>query len=350
MGFSLGKIAAHVGAQLEGNGALEILRLASLEEAGAGELCFADSPKKLEAVQASEAGAIVVGLDFPETPGRNLLRAENPRLVFLYVMEMFVPKSIPLGVHPSAVISSSAQLDANVSVGPCAVIDEDVQIGSDTRLDAGVYIGRGVKIGSGCHIEPNVSLFDGVVLGDRCIVHAGAVIGGEGFGYQWLGDHHHKIPQLGNVVIEDDVNIGCNTCIDRATLDTTRIRRGSKIDNLVQIGHNNDIGEHVILVSQVGVSGSVKIGTGAVLGGQVGVADHLEIGAGSQIGAQGGVTCDIKPGEKIWGTPSRPMKRVLREQAALGKLPELLKQFRGQERLIGELLQRIEALENPSVD
>jgi UDP-3-O-[3-hydroxymyristoyl] glucosamine N-acyltransferase len=202
-----------------------------------------------------------------------------------------------------------------------------------------------VSIGADCRIGPNVSLMPGVSLADRCTLHAGVTVGGDGFGFVWAGDHHHKVPQLGTVVIEDDVEIGCNSCVDRATFGVTRIGRGTKIDNLVQVAHNADIGEHCILVAQAGLAGSVTLGRGAMLSGQVAVTDHVSVGAGARIGGQSGVTGDVAAGETLFGTPARPLKRTLREQAALGRLPDLLKTVERQEAAIEALTARLAALE-----
>jgi UDP-3-O-[3-hydroxymyristoyl] glucosamine N-acyltransferase len=194
--------------------------------------------------------------------------------------------------------------------GGCAGVEAGARIGARTWIGPGAYLGEGVRVGADCRIEANVCCHPRVRLGDRVIVHGGASIGCDGFGYVWLDDHHHRVPQLGDVLIEDDVEIGANSCVDRATLGTTRIGRGSKIDNLVQVGHNCDIGEHVILVSQVGISGSVSVGAGALLAGQVGVADHKRIGAGARVGGATKVTRDLQPGEAVLGMPPRAVART----------------------------------------
>lgn len=345
MEFRLDEICRLLDGLLEGDGEIMVRGVNTLETAGAEEIAYAESDRYFELAIAGEAAAIVVDGDFPEMPGRNLLRVTNPKLMFMRIMEMFVSPLPASGVHPDASVANGANLADGVSVGACAVISSGVVIGARSVIEPGVYVGPGVIIGEDCYIEANAVLMKDIRLGDRVVIHAGSTIGGEGFGYIWQDDHHRKVPQLGTVHIEDDVEIGCNSCVDRATMGVTRIGRGTKIDNQVQVAHNNDIGEHVILVSQVGISGSVSVGTGAVLGGQAGVADHIKIGAGAQVGAATGVTCDIKPGEKVWGMPSRPFRRVLKEQAHLGRLPEMAKQLKLQEKELNSLQARLVELE-----
>lgn len=344
--YTLGELARKLNAILDGDADIAVSGVASLEYAGATELTYAESDKYLERVVAGNAAAIIVAADFPDVDHKHLLRVERPKPAFVAAMELFAPDRALSGVHASAVIAADARLGDGAAVGPTAVIDAAAVIGARSRIRAGAYIGPNVQIGEDCDIGPNVVLMDDTRVGDRCILHPGVVIGADGYGYYWTGDHHHKIPQLGNVVIEDDVEIGANTCIDRATLGETRIGRGSKFDNLVQVAHNNQIGEHVILVSQVGIAGSSKLGKGVVAAGQVGIADHVTIGEGVQIGAQGLVNRDIAPGEKVWGRPAKSMTREMREIAAVGKLPEMLRDFRRQQKELEALRDRIAVLED----
>ncbi|MEA3639216.1 MAG: UDP-3-O-(3-hydroxymyristoyl)glucosamine N-acyltransferase [Lamprobacter sp.] len=317
----------------------------TLALAGPTELCFAEHADQAEAVSSSHAGAVIVPPDFPAVEGPELLRTERPRERFFRVAEQFVPRPSTPSIHPSAVIEASAKLADGVSVGPNAVVGADVCIGPRSVIGAGSVIERNVRIGADCLLEANVSIQRDCRVGDRCILHSGVVIGGEGFGFVWDGSAHRKVPQLGRVVLEEDVDIGCNSCVDRATLGETRIRRGTKIDNLVQIAHNTDIGAHVILVSQSGVAGSSRLGTGTVVAGQVAISDHLEIGAGARIGGQAGVTKDVAAGASVFGTPARPMKQTLRELAALAQLPALIKALKGWRAELTELKQRISELE-----
>jgi UDP-3-O-[3-hydroxymyristoyl] glucosamine N-acyltransferase len=316
-----------------------------LELAGDADLCFAEDAGQAPAVQASRAAAVLVPSDFPDLDGPLLIRCPEPRRSFFRIAERFVPEPDISGIHPSAAIAPGAVLGEGVAVGPHAVIAAGVRIGDRCRIGAGCYLGPRVILGADCVIEPNATIQRDSRLGDRCILHSGAVIGGDGFGFAWDGTGHRKVPQLGRVVIEDDVDIGCNSCVDRATLGETRIRRGTKIDNLVQVAHNTDIGAHVILVSQAGVAGSSSVGTGAVIAGQVAISDHVAVGAGARVGGQSGVTKDVPAGATVFGTPARPMKDTLRELGALAQLPALLKQIKGQQREVARLTERLEALE-----
>jgi UDP-3-O-[3-hydroxymyristoyl] glucosamine N-acyltransferase len=329
MEYSLRIIAEKVGGQLSGDGDEVIRGINSLDFAKAGELTFAEHARLVPQVHSTNASAIIVPNEFPPIEGKNLLRVAAPRLAFIKAMVMFQPEQQPAaGIHPTAVISPEARLAEGVAVAECAVIRENARIGRKTVIDSGVHIGRDVAIGENCYIGPNVTIMHGSRLGDRVIVHAGTVIGGDGFGYNWSDGRHIKIPQIGNVVIEDDVEIGCNVCVDRATFGSTIIRRGTKIDNLVQIAHNDVIGEHVIITGQVGLSGSVTVGNRVVFGGQSGVADHITIGDDAQIGAASAVIKDVKSGQVVWGFPARPIQRVKRELASLARLPRALDQLR----------------------
>lgn len=316
-----------------------------LDLAGDTDLCFAEDAAQAAAVLASRAAAVLVPSGFPEVEGAVLIRCPAPRQSFFRIAELFAPAPEVLGVHASAVIDPTAVLGQGVAVGANAVIAAGVRVGDRSSIGAGCYLGPGVTLGADCLVEPNATIQRDSQLGDRCIVHSGAVIGGDGFGFSWDGSGHRKVPQLGRVVIEDDVDIGCNSCVDRATLGETRIRRGTKIDNLVQVAHNTDIGAHVILVSQAGVAGSSKVGTGAVIAGQVAISDHVEVGAGARVGGQSGVTKDVPAGATVFGTPARPMKDTLRELGALAQLPALLKQIKSQDRELASLRERLEALE-----
>ncbi len=329
MEYSLRAIAEKIGAELSGNGDEVIRGVNSLEAAEAGELTFAEHARLVPQVHSTNASAIIVPNEFPPIEGKNLLRVAAPRLAFVKVMTLFQPRrQAPAGIHPAAVVSSEAALSEGVAVAECAVVRERARIGQRTVIESGAHVGRDVAIGQDCYIGPNAVIMHGSQLGDRVIVHAGTVIGGDGFGYNWSDGRHMKIPQMGNVVIEDDVEIGCNVCVDRATLGSTIIRRGTKIDNLVQIAHNDVIGEHVIITGQVGLSGSVTVGNRVVFGGQSGVVDHITIGDDAQIGAASPVIKDVKSGQVVWGFPARPIQRVKRELASLARLPRALEQLR----------------------
>lgn len=347
MKFSLHELGERFGGRIDGDPQALIAGVNALDAAAEEQIAFAENASYREQVGASKAAAVVVGQDFPQISGKNLLRVSKPRETFIRIVELFHPQPVyPAGIHPSAVVAENVQLGEDVAIAECAVICQGVRIGRGTVIESGTHIGRDAAIGEDCWIGPTVSLMHGVILGDRVRIHAGTVIGGDGFGYLWAGDHHMKVPQIGTVQIDDDVEIGCNVCIDRATFGATRIRRGAKIDNQVQIGHNDDIGEDTIIVSQVGLSGSVKVGKRVILAGQVGTTDHIEIGDGAVVGGATAVTKDVKPGARVWGYPVRPMQQVLKELAALTRLPNLLQQVRELTARLNGVEKRLRELEN----
>jgi UDP-3-O-[3-hydroxymyristoyl] glucosamine N-acyltransferase len=243
----------------------------------------------------------------------------------------------PEGIHPRACVDPAAHLEPNVGVGAAAVIEAGARIGTGTTVGAGAYVGRNVAVGDNCLIHPGVRLLHGVRLGSRVIVHAGTVVGSDGFGFVPTGNGHDKIPQIGDVVIEDDVEIGANCTIDRGTLGSTRIGRGVKIDNLVHIGHNVTIGENSVIVAQVGISGSTRVGRGVMLGGQAGVAGHVEVGDGARVGGQSGVTKSVDAGAVVSGYPAMDHDRARRLQAHLRRLPDLSEQVRKLEARLRDL-------------
>ncbi|MBI3319027.1 MAG: UDP-3-O-(3-hydroxymyristoyl)glucosamine N-acyltransferase [Candidatus Omnitrophica bacterium] len=328
MEYTLRMIATEVQGELAGDGEERISGINALETAQPGELSFAEHPKYLSQVRQTQASAVIVTKQFPALSGKNLLRVANPRQAFVKVMYLFQTTPDSGGIHPSAVVSPRATLAGDVTVGECAVIRDEARIGRGTRIESGVHVGQRVVIGQDCFIGPNVVLMHGTRLGDRVRIHGGTVIGGDGFGYVWTDGRHMKIPQLGHVVIEDDVEIGCNVCVDRAMFGSTLIRRGTKIDNLVQIAHNDSIGEDVIMAGQVGLSGSVTVGNRVMFGGQSGVVDHVTIGDDARIGAATPVTKAVRSGQIVWGFPARPIQRVKRELASLALLPRLIQQVK----------------------
>ena len=333
---SLRQIAEAVGARLIGDGSVEVQAVASMESATPQDLVFVDDEKHLEAALQSRAGAIIAG-EFAGTLTasglgvRPLLITNHPKLAFAraarFLQQGSQHDAIPRqeSVHSSAAVHSSVVVGPGVLVGERAVVAEQVQIGENTRIGAGCSIGSGVKIGRDCEIYPNVSIYPGTTLGDRVILHAGAVLGSDGFGYVRDREtgHYEKFPQVGRLIIEDDVEIGANTTIDRGALDETRIRRGTKIDNLVHIGHNCQIGEDVVIAAQTGLSGSIVIENGVVLGGQVGIGEHARIEEGVMLGGQGGVLPNkVLRGKGIafWGTPAQPVRQYLKQLATLARL------------------------------
>ncbi|MGD0938384.1 MAG: UDP-3-O-(3-hydroxymyristoyl)glucosamine N-acyltransferase [Terracidiphilus sp.] len=332
--MTLGELIEALGGKLvAGNAGQPINGVNSVESASATDLVFAEDTASATKALASSAGTVVVRVGNAEAypPGKTIIEADQPRLWFARAARLLAPSTPATGVHPAAVIGANALLSEGVSVGPCAVIGENASIGARTRIEAGAVVGEGVLIGSDCRIYPRVVLYPGTTLGNRVIVHGGAVLGADGFGYvrDTATGRYTQFPQQGTLLIEDDVEIGANTTIDRGALKQTRIGRGTKTDNLVHVGHNCEIGEDVILVTGVGISGSSTVGNGAVLAGQVGIGDHAHVGAGVILGGQAGVLSGktvtnegvgVKPGTVLWGTPARPLMQVLREQAVLTRL------------------------------
>jgi UDP-3-O-[3-hydroxymyristoyl] glucosamine N-acyltransferase len=296
--------------------------------AGSGDITFAeDAASAAEALQ-SKAGVVILRPALVDSYPANqcVIETAQPRLWFARAGKLLKPAQPIGGIDPSAVIGAKVKIGEDVTIGPCAVIEDNARIGAHTRIDAGAVIGRGVRVGDYCQVYPRAVLYPGTTLGNWVVVHAGAVLGADGFGYvrNPATGAYTQFPQQGTLVVEDEVEIGANTTIDRGALAETRIRRGVKIDNLVHVGHNCDIGEDVILVALTGISGSSTVGKGAVLAGQVGIGDHAHVAAGVILGGQSGVfngkTATAEPGTVLYGTPARPLKQVLREQAVLARL------------------------------
>jgi UDP-3-O-[3-hydroxymyristoyl] glucosamine N-acyltransferase len=319
------------GKLLAGGPEREIEGVNSVAQACASELVFAEDAASAAQAFASRAGVVVLeaGCAVACPQDKCAVEAPQPRLWFARAARLLNPPPPSSGVHSTAVVGAHAELGESVSVGPGAVIGEKARIGTGSRIEAGAVIGEGVRIGANCRIYPRVVLYPGTTLGSRVVVHAGAVLGADGFGYvrDPATGSYTQFPQQGTLVIEDDVEIGANSTIDRGALEQTRIGRGAKIDNLVHVGHNCVIGQDVILVSGVGISGSSTVGDGAVIAGQVGIGDHAHIGPGVILGGQAGVLSGktvtnegLKPGTVLWGTPARPLQQVLRELAVVARL------------------------------
>ena len=320
-----GEIAQFVGAELEGDSSLELSGVASPERAGVGDLIYVDSPRHAGRAQAS-AALVVVAPAGVAVPGKVVLAARDPKLAFAKAAAWILKEPERNAViHPTVIVSPSAQVGRNVSIGPYAVIEDDAKIGADSTIGAFCFLGRGASLGPDCRLHPRVTLYSGVRLGSRVEVHSGVVIGSDGFGYVFGEGRQWKFPQAGGVEIGDDVEIGANTAIDRGSLETTRIADGVKIDNLVQIAHNVQIGEHSVVAAQTGVSGSSVIGKRVVVAGQVGIADHCHVDDGAVVGAQAGIPTGktIRKGQTVWGTPARPLDRFKHQYAAFSRLPEL---------------------------
>ncbi len=339
--WSLGELARLVGGDLDGDPGLPIRGVASLESAGPGDLSFVAAARHLDAARRSAAAAFIAppGLDLRPRP---VIRVAQPYAAVAVALGVFFPPAPAApGVHPTAQVAESARVAAGASVGAFAVVGERAVLDRGVVVHAHVFVGPDCAVGEGSVLHPHVVLRERVRLGQRVVIHPGAVLGADGFGYVFAGDAHRKIPQVGAVVVEDDVEIGANVAIDRATLGETVIRRGTKIDNLVQIGHNTEVGADTIIVAQVGIAGSSRIGRWVVLAGQVGIADHVAVGDGAQIGSQAGVHRDVAPGARMIGTPAMPAERGLRALAAIGRLPELLRSVRALDRRVAALEQRL---------
>jgi UDP-3-O-[3-hydroxymyristoyl] glucosamine N-acyltransferase len=324
---SVKRIAEFVQARVLGDEGVQLTGISSVESALPGDLVFVDDEKNLRLALESQASAVIAG-DFAagKTNPKPLLLATQPRLAFARAAQLLCPApERKRGIHPSAIVHPSAQLAEGVTIEDHVVIGEDAHIGESTRIGAGSVIGARVSIGRNCDLYPNVTVYPGVRLGNRVIVHAGAVLGSDGFGYvrDQVTGRYEKFPQIGRLEIEDDVEIGSNTTIDRGALDVTRIGRGAKIDNLVHIGHNCKIGEDVVIAAQTGLSGSITIEKNVVLGGQVGIGEHARIEEGVRLGGQGGVLPNkVLRGKGIafWGTPAKPVREYLKGLAVLARL------------------------------
>ena len=350
-GKTVGELAAFVGGRTIGDAQVRIASVASLAQAGNGVVAFVEDQKSLESAKGCSASALIVpvgtGNDALEAAGQGtvIIEVAQPKLAFALIAELLHPrKRCEPFVHPSAAISEGADIDLTVFIGPHVAIGEGTRIGAGTRIEAGVVLGEQVKVGHDCVLHPGVVLYDDVRLGDRVILHAGVCIGADGFGYvrdTEKGDHH-KFPQRGTVVIEDDVELGAHTCVDRAALGQTRIGRGTKIDNMVHVGHNCNIGERVVIAAQTGISGSVTIEDDVVIGGQVGFGDHIRVLSGAVIGSKAGILPGkiVRPGV-WWGIPIQPLDEYKRLNAHVGRLPQMREEIR-------ELRRRLKELEKPS--
>jgi UDP-3-O-[3-hydroxymyristoyl] glucosamine N-acyltransferase len=329
MALKLKELAALIGGEVVGDGEVTIQRVAPIEAAGQGDISFVSNPKYVPFVHTTGASAVIVSPQL-RSARRNLIVMMNPYLGFAKAVGVLMAQKTPRtpGVHPAAIVSPAARLGKDVAVGPGAVIEDEAEIGDNVTIMAGAYIGRGVCVDEGTVVNPNVTLYRGVRIGKRCIIHANVSIGSEGFGWAPDGKRYVAIPQVGATVVGDDVSIGAGSIINRGALGNTSIGRGTKIDSLVMISHNVEIGEDCLFVSQVGVSGSVKIGNHVTLGGQVGIAGHLTIGDNVQVAAQSGVSHDLEPNNTYLGSPARPINQMRRTLGAFNKLPELRDEIR----------------------
>ncbi len=332
--MKLGDLAVRLGCKLEGSGHAEITGVAGLDEAAPSELTFLSNPKYRPKLKTTRAAAIIVGPEV-EATGRALLRSENPYLTFAKALEIFAPPERPRpGIHPTAVVAPGAMLGRNPSIGPYVVIEDGAEIGDDCVLKSFVVVYRGAKIGDRFLAHSHAVVREYVRIGSDVILQNGAVVGSDGFGFARQADgSYYKIVQAGIVVIEDGVEVQANACIDRATVGETRLRRGVKVDNLVQVGHACDVGENTLLCGQVGLAGSTKVGRNAVLAGQVGAAGHLTIGDNVIVSSQSGIPSDVEPNKTVSGYPAIDNALWLKCAAIYSKLPEIyeaIRKLRGQ--------------------
>lgn len=329
-------IAAAVNGEVRGDPTARVGSVAPLYRAGASDLTFLATPRYAPLLASRTPGVLLVSPALADAPGEPACRVvvDKPQEALLSLLPLLYrqPSRVP-GIHATAVIGWGAEIGEDVSIGPYAVVGRQARIGDGVTIDAHVVLGDGVVVGRHCHLLPHVAVYAGSSLGDRVIAHSGVRIGADGYGYVFADGAHRKIPHVGRCVIHDDVEIGANTTIDRGSIDDTVIGAGTKIDNLVQVGHNVRIGKLCLIMSQVGLAGSVRVGDGCILAGQVGVGGHLEIGDGARVGAQGGVIGDIPPGETWSGYPARPHRESLRASAALLKLAGMMKRL---ERMLSE--------------
>jgi UDP-3-O-[3-hydroxymyristoyl] glucosamine N-acyltransferase len=334
MPFTAAEIAKHLQGEVLGNSNVVLNAFAPADRAQAGDLTFAENPDYFTRAEQSAASAIIVDEEF--TSKKILIRVPNARIGFAKALTLFFPDPIlPAGIHPAAVIAASAQIDPTAHIGPYCVIHEKVRIGARSILQGGNHIGANCQIGDDTNLFPNVTIYARGEIGNRVRIHAGTVVGSDGFGYVQDNGIHRKVPQIGNVIIHDDVEIGSNVTIDRGALGPTVIGKGTKIDNLVQIAHNVVIGEGCLVISQVGIAGSTKIGNYTILAGQAGLAGHLKIGNRVTVSAQSGVMHNIEDGEKVLGSPAQPDRQIKRQMIAIMHLPELLKRVAELEKKLG---------------
>ena len=319
------------------NPELKVTGVNGLVEAGPTDISFA-VPPHVEHCHLRKAGVMVLSPADPELDGRPVIRVENPRAAFAALLELFRPQEeVERVISPYAFVSKKAKIGSNVAIQPFAVVEDDAEIGDGTVLYPHAYVGKRVKIGQNCTLYPNTTVREDCVLGNRVILQSGAVIGGDGFGYITQNGKHSKVLQTGNVVLQDDVEIGCNTCIDRATVDSTIVGKGTKIDNLVHLGHNDILGENCLVVAHVGISGSVTVGNNVTFAGQVGTVGHITIGNNCVFGGKAGITNNVPDNSVMGGYPAMPMKEWLRQEAYVRKVGDMLKKIKVLEKEIKDL-------------
>ncbi|MCX5660222.1 MAG: UDP-3-O-(3-hydroxymyristoyl)glucosamine N-acyltransferase [Planctomycetota bacterium] len=350
MPMTLDELAGKINARVRGDGSLRVSRCAGLEEAGGDAVSFLANRKYVRLVASSTAAAVIVSpADAEQAPGKTVLIADDPYFAFreaVVALHGHRPKPAP-GVSPQAFVDPTAQVHPEASVAPFAYVGARAKVGKGSVLYPHSYVGPDAVVGDDCLLFPNVTVYDFCVLGNRVTLHAGCSIGQDGFGYATHRGAHHKIPQVGNAVLEDDVEMGANCAIDRATVGSTRIGKGTKFSDLVAIGHGVTLGPHNLLVAQVGIAGSTQTGAYVVMGGQVGTAGHLKIGDQVQIAAQAGVMTDLEPKTQYGGTPAQKLNDAKRTVLAMARLPDLMGEFRKLQRRVAELEAKQQAQSKP---
>lgn len=345
MQFSASQIAPLISGVIEGDASVLVSNFGKIESAQPGDLAFLANPKYEAFAYTTKASILLVANTFvPKQPvASTLIRVEDPYAALAQLMQLVEQQSTPRlqGISPQAHIADDVVLGEDVYVAPFAVIEPGAKIGRGCQIHSFAYVGRGVTLGEGTVIYPQVTLYHGVRIGARCIIHAGAVLGADGFGFAPESDGYHKIPQLGSVLVEDDVEIGANTCIDRAVMDNTVIRRGVKLDNLIQIAHNCEVGEHTVMASQVGLAGSSTVGTWCRFGGQVGIGGHLTIGDRVEMAGQTGVLGNVASGTALMGSPGMPLREAMRSFVIQPKLPDMYRRLQALEKELAELKQQL---------
>jgi UDP-3-O-[3-hydroxymyristoyl] glucosamine N-acyltransferase len=336
MPYTVAQIAKVLGGEILGEASLVLRGFAPADRAQPGDLTFAENESYF--VRAEQSAASTIIIDGAATSSRKtLIRVSNARVAFAKVLPLFFPEPVfAAGIHPTAIVPPSAKVDATAHIGPYCVLGNKVRIGARSVLQGLNSVGADCLLGEGVNLFPNVTLYPGTEVGNRVRIHSGTVVGSDGFGYVLDGGIHRKVPQIGNVVICDDVELGANVAVDRGALGPTIVGKGTKIDNLVMIAHNVTVGEHCIIVSQAGVAGSTKLGNYVILGGQVGLAGHLKIGNRVSVAAQSGVMNNIPDGEKWLWTPAQPDRQAKRQMIALQQLPELIRRVKELEKKLGE--------------
>jgi UDP-3-O-[3-hydroxymyristoyl] glucosamine N-acyltransferase len=339
VGYRLAELAELVGGRIEGDPERAVETIRILEEAGPADLSFLTSPRYRAQAAASSAGVLLVGPALADKTvlGRDLLVVDDPGYALALLLARFHPAGgREPGVHPTAILEPGCVVDPTAHVGPYVVIGEGSRVGTNAQLHAFVAVGRSCVVGEGAVLHPHAVLYDGTEVGAASVVHAGVVLGADGFGYATHGGAHHKVPQLGRVIVEANVEIGANSTVDRATLGATRIGAGTKIDNLVQVGHNVQVGKHCILCGQAGIAGSARLGDGVVLAGQAGVAGHIQLGDRVQVAAKSAALASVEAGTAVAGIPAVEIRKWRRQAVLISRLEEMSRRLRALERKFGE--------------